>query len=399
MGKKSIKEKYKKFTKDELADEIKRFIKEFNRVPITKDFEKLNGYPSRKTFTNIFGNFNDAIKYAGFEPIGVNFRDNKIKYDKNYLLKKIYEYVDIFGKTPRMKDMTKFLGYEPKIYYLKVFGSWNNALTELGLPLNSVSSYSDEVLESEFKRFIQENGRVPTFREFNNNSYPSFWCYQNRFGSWNDAVKAYGYKVQSDIFNFEVLKTQLLDFCKAIKKKENRDIITVTEIQNYKEIPSYSCFCKHLKLNDYTIKSFLNENGFDIPKEGHGLNFTYLDGEKIKSQHELNFSNYLRNKNLEYNLDYFRDVKYKNFTDNYKGNMNCDYVIKFNNEIIYIEIAGMLRDHKKSYLNNIPITSKSCEIYRQKLSKKEDMLKKQGIKYYILFPVDINEKFLNTIFY
>ena len=45
-----------KFKKEFLINEIKRFVSEFNKIPTPKDFEKLEGYPSRKTFTNHFGN-------------------------------------------------------------------------------------------------------------------------------------------------------------------------------------------------------------------------------------------------------------------------------------------------------------------------------------------------------
>jgi hypothetical protein len=399
MGKRTANNKYKKYTKDELSNEIKRFVDEFEKVPTSKDFEKLEGYPSRKTFTNIFGNFNDAIRYAGFEPVGMNHRDNKIKYNKEYLLNKITENIDTYEKIPTMKDMTKFLGYEPKIYYYEIFGSWNNALQELNLPLNQISHYTDEFLESEFRRFISEYGRIPTFREFNNNEYPSFWCYQNRFGSWNNAVKAYGYNIQSDLYNFEVLKDQLLNFCRNIKLNEKRNIITISDIENCKEIASYSCFRKHLKNNGYSIKSFLNEYGFDMLDEGSGMNYTFKDGEKIRSQYEFYFSNYLRNNlSLKYNINYFRDVKYKLFIDNYNKNSNCDYVINLNNKILYIEIAGMLRDHKKHYLQNKSIKYKTRNNYRINLYNKETMLKNNNLNYYILFPSDLTNQYLDSIF-
>lgn len=399
MGKRAIKDKYIKYTKDELSSEIKRFVDEFDKIPIGKDFEKLKGYPSRKTFTNVFGNFNDAIRYAGFKPIGMNHRDNKIKYNKEFLLSKIKEYININKKVPTMKDMTIFLGYEPKIYYIEVFGSWNNALQELNLPLNQVSHYSDEFLESEFHRFVAEHGRIPTYMEFNNSEYPSFWCYQNRFESWNNAVKSYGYNIQSDIYNFEVMKEQLLKFCHKIKKNENRTIITISDIEKCDELPSYSCFRKHFKNNGYTIKSFLNEYGYDIPNEGSGMNYTFEDGEKVGSQYEFIFSNYLRkNLNLQYNVDYFRDVKYKTFIKEYNKNSNCDYVININNKILYIEIAGILRDYKNFYLQDKPIIYKTRENYRINLHNKEKALIINHLDYYILFPSDLTNEYLDSIF-
>lgn len=116
------------------------------------------------------------------------------KYNKEYLLNLIFDFKNKYGKVPTIKELHKELGLDYKLYYQKVFGSWNNALKEANLPLNSVSQYDDEFLHSEFERFVKTNSRIPTYAEFNNSEYPSFWCYQSRFGSWNKAVVAYGYE-------------------------------------------------------------------------------------------------------------------------------------------------------------------------------------------------------------
>ncbi len=399
MGKRISNNKYIKYSKDELINEIKRFVNEFKRIPISKDFEKLNGYPSRKTFFNIFGNFNDAIRCAGFKPIGINHKDNKIKYNKEYLSDKIFEFIEVYNKIPTIKEMNLFVDFDVKQYYTKIFGSWSKTLIELQLPLNQVVHHSNEFLESEFHRFVKENRRIPIFREFNNSGYPSFWCYQNRFGSWNNAVKAYGYEVQSDIYNFDNLSKQLIEFCIKIRNKENRNIILIKEIENCKEIASYSCFRKHLKKNGYSLKSFLNQYGFDILNEGCGLNYTFLDGEKVNSSYEYEFSNYLKNiLKLTYNVDYYREIKYKDFITDYKGNMNCDYIINYNGRKIYIEVAGLLKSEKKDTFRIDIYDSKSKEKYRQKLVDKEKMFINAGLEYYILFTCDLNEEYLSKIF-
>ena len=392
-----------KFKKEFLINEIKRFVSEFNKIPTPKDFEKLESYPSRKTFTNHFGNFNNVVIEAGFKPVYISLemkRERDLKtYTKDFLINEIHRFIKEFNRVPIAKDFDSNINYPSRDKYRKIFGNWSNALLEANLPLNHVFYYTDEFLESEFNRFVKENGRIPIFREFNNSEYPSFWCYQNRFGSWNNAVKAYGYEIQSDVYNFEVLKNKLLEFCYNIKNTENRNIITVSDIENCDELPSYSCYRKHLKNNGYSIRSFLNEYGFDIPKEGRGMNYTFEDGEKTSSQHEFNFSNYLRNNlNLQYNIDYFRDIKYKKFIKGYNKNSNCDYVINLNNKVLYIEIAGILRDYKNFYIQNIIINSKSREDYRINLYNKEKLLKDNCLNYHILFPFDLNEEYLDAIF-
>ncbi len=70
--------KHKRYTKEILIEEIKRFVNEFNKIPTPKSFEKLKGYPSRKTFTNHFEHFNDAVRLAGYEVESLGTNEKKI---------------------------------------------------------------------------------------------------------------------------------------------------------------------------------------------------------------------------------------------------------------------------------------------------------------------------------
>lgn len=385
--------------KDEfLLNEIKRFISEFNKIPIQSDFENLDGYPSRKTFSNHFGSFNEAIRLAGYEPVDLSMKEKSEKHNKEYLLKIIRDYYKKYNKTPTMKELTKEIGYEPKHYYVEIFGKYNNAILELGLPLNSVSHYDDEFLHSEFERFVKENGRIPAYSEFNNSEYPSFWCYQNRFGSWNNAVRSYGYDACFDEYTFDNIKNGLIKMCNEIYNTENRKIISVEDINNCEYTPKYSCCLKHIKKNGTTIRKLLRECGFDYCKSSMGMIYEFEDGERTVSKYEFDFSRFLRENGFTFNKKYFRDVKYKTLDNKYNGNMNCDYCIIINNSRVYIEIAGYLRDHKKDFIQDIQIKDKLKEQYRIKLMQKEQMLKDNNLEYYILFPSDLQEDFLLSIF-
>jgi hypothetical protein len=188
--------------------------------------------------------------------------------------------------------------------------------------------------------------------------------------------------------------------CEFIFSKEQRKIITYKDINKNNHMQHTNSYNKiFLKELGMTLRDYVQSIGFDFAQEGNGLNHTFEDGEKTRSQYELNFSIYLREIiGLKYNNDYYRDVKYKTFTLKYKGLMNCDYVIIYKNKIIYIEIAGILCNYKEWYLNNKPLNSKSKEKYRLKLREKENMLKDAGLEYYILFPCDLNEDIYKKIF-
>ena len=183
--------------------------------------------------------------------------------------------------------------------------------------------------------------------------------------------------------------------------EENRNFTTTREIHENSNWASYGTLDKMCKkyYNENLIK-YLARYGIIFGKQGHGLNYDFDDGEHATSQFEYMFSKHLKENGFVYNKDYFRDVRYSKFIENYDGNMNCDYVIHVGNEILYIEIAGIIADYKTWYYDDKIITqSKSKEKYRIKLKEKEKMLKDNKLKYFILFPCDLtNENFEKIIY-
>lgn len=228
-----------KYKKKFLLDEIHRFYQEFDRIPLASDFECLEGYPSRRTFSNHFGSFDDAILQAGFIPT----RHKILKYNNtDFLIGEIYRYIKEYGVIPTGDDMDANEDYPSRHYFRKMFGNWNNALRAADLPVRHVHQYEDSFLESEFHRFVKENSRVPCISDFNNSEYPSFWCYQNRFGSWNQAVVHYGYepndsKTKYTLNDGEICASQyeliVSQWLKERNIRYDRDINYVDFIKNY----------------------------------------------------------------------------------------------------------------------------------------------------------------------
>ncbi len=192
----------------------------------------------------------------------------------------------------------------------------------------------------------------------------------------------------------------LSDFDKQIDdillflKENNRNFTTSREINEGTRWASYGTLSKmcqkyyHIKLVDYLL-----DKGIYLGKQGRGLDYTFDDGEHTTSFYEYLFSKFLKENGYIYGKTYFRDVKYSSFISNYKGNMNCDYVIHTDKGILYIEIAGIIEFYKTWYYQDKTITqSKSKEKYRTKLKEKETMLKNYGLNYFILFPCDLTEK-------
>lgn len=318
------KKRHGKYTKAFLIKELQRFYKETGKVPISAYFENNKDFPSRKTFSNQFGSFGNALIEAGFDYRGIeNFQRKKslppniIQFNKEQVKEYIDNYINKYGEVPYLTDLDKIPNSPTTGDIRRLFGSYENALKEWGYTGKAVN-YTDEDLKNHFLSFVKIHGRIPMLKEFNNNSsYPSFWCYQNRFGSWNKAVEFYGFKPNSD---------------------------------------------------------------------GVGFNHCFDNGEIVKSSYEYDISTYLRNRGIKYQ----RDVLYSKYILNYKGKMNCDYVIENKEKLKFIEVAGFITNNKNK---------SSIELdYTRRFKQKETILKKSNLDYLVIYPRDLKSKTLDEIF-
>ena len=188
--------------------------------------------------------------------------------------------------------------------------------------------------------------------------------------------------------------------CDKIYEKENRKTVMTKDIEKYSEL-NVGCGAirKVLSLANKTLREVVAEYGFVLQNEGNGLVYHFADGETTKSSYELMFTNKLREYGYKYNIDYQRDVRYRTFINYYDGLLDCDYVIKnVNGENVYIELAGMLKSYENKYNTVEEIKSNSKRKYAIKLHEKEEMLKEYELKYYILFPLELEENKMDELF-
>lgn len=107
------------------------------------------------------------------------------------------------------------------------------------------NKYTEEFLISELHRFVDEHGRIPVKYEMTANSgYISNATYDRRFGSWNNALKVAGLKLNKT----QEKRTGLENCCICGNlKKENQKWIT-SGLQN-NEVMCIRCYKK--SFNDY----------------------------------------------------------------------------------------------------------------------------------------------------
>ena len=192
----------KTYSREELIELLQNFYEETGIVPNSLFMEKHSkeyGHPSRKTFVNKIGgnSWKDILLICGLDPNKTktfSMREKQPHDNKEFLINLVHEFIDKNNKVPTLKEISEYYGVSLKDCIKRHFGGWNNCLIELGLSLNSVQHYTDEELDNAFLGFVNEFGRVPSIRDFNNTGRPSFWCYQNRYGSWAEACIHYGFE-------------------------------------------------------------------------------------------------------------------------------------------------------------------------------------------------------------
>ncbi|PAV30154.1 hypothetical protein CIL05_06720 [Virgibacillus profundi] len=187
------------------------------------------------------------------------------------------------------------------------------------------------------------------------------------------------------------LKQDIQKLCDDIYQREGRRNISLSDINECDDClfsGTYNRYFKH-EMN-MTIGQYIESIGFYPNREGVGMIYEFDDGETTYSKFEYQVSSFLKDKNYEYE----RDVLYSTFIDDYDGHKDCDYTINHNGEIWYVEVAGMLDYSKVNRYKDDYIREK----YKTGLTEKETMLKANNVNYTIIYPEDL-KKPLDEVFY
>ena len=317
-------------TYEEWLEILKNKIKETSKIPTIRDFNKYD-LPSSRYFVTHAKKLNNKVKDFN------TFIEYELQMKPRYFMSKemateiILKAVKEIGHSPTKIELAPYIC---ESVVKRIWGTLNNMKIELGL----------EIL---------------------------------------------GYNGNENHHDIEELKPILLKGCKEIINS-GYTTITTKNIENMCPV-SFSTVEKEFKRHNSCVREFLKENNIPYQASGQGYVHYYEDEEKTASIYEYEFTNKLREYGFIYNDTYVRDIRYKEFIKDYSGLLNCDYKILYKDRIIYVEIAGLLRDYDKYYYSNKIIKSKSKEKYRLKLMQKERMLKDSNLDYFILFPSDLKD--------
>lgn len=110
---------------------------------------------------------------------------------KEAMITELQRLANSLGTTPGLREMDQHGSFGSKTYQDK-FGSWNEAILQAGLTPNQGHNIPKEDLLDELKRLSDELGRTPTSRDMKESGCYGDSVFVNTFGSWNNAVTEAG---------------------------------------------------------------------------------------------------------------------------------------------------------------------------------------------------------------
>jgi superfamily II DNA or RNA helicase len=188
----------KDYDKKTLIAQLQAEGKLLGRAPTSTDVmasSKARRTASNKTFLVMFGSWNDALTAAGFKVIE---RDNS----REGLIAQLQSEAKRLRRTPFMTDMdvsSKACRTATGGTFMRVFGSWNDALLAAGLEINRARSYTKEALVTQLQNEAKRLGRTPTqphiIRASKEKRTANVKVFIDEFGSWNEALTTAGLEV------------------------------------------------------------------------------------------------------------------------------------------------------------------------------------------------------------
>lgn len=378
---------------DELCEMWESYNKEYGKYPNSVTCNNNFNLPSWTRVKDICGD-----RFKEFKEVYSLGKPSADKY--SYYCDLIKEFAKELGRTPTIKELRNSNKGIPEYRWLvnncpdKNVNNFNDFVTYLNMKPKYFTT-KEMATKIVLEKIKKNNGQIkasdfknPTESEIGHGTINRIW------GSFNNMLTDLKIPI-NQIGRTELVKplvqmeSEIKQLCEYLHNKNGHKLVTITDIENCEWCSRSSTYNRaFLKEYNMTIGEYITNLGYKVNDAGMGMVYEFEDGEITTSKYEYAFTNFLRKNNIKYS----RNIKYKDFVSNYKGNKDCDYVIESNGEVYYVELAGMLRDYKSIEHAQSLKLHYIHQKYLKDLLDKEEMLKESKVKYYILFPHQITDE-------
>lgn len=215
----------------QLIEDLREFADELGHRPSQNEMNEEGPYTAER-YRRRFGSWNEAIETAGMTP----WEPSAIPEDE--LLDALESLADAVDReVPSAKDMDESGPYSAATYRAR-FGGWDDALRAAGYePENRRRIYSEEDVVEAIRSLAEELGRPPTSREMDERGAVSSVLAWQRFGSWDDALRASGYDPGNRRLHYE--ESDVAEAIRAVTDALGR-IPTTDEFDDHEAAPMKS---------------------------------------------------------------------------------------------------------------------------------------------------------------
>lgn len=297
-----IKEPYKRppdYSEEQVLSEIKRVWDKLGYTPTYNEFGRESKI-STGVVARRFGNWVKAIDvFCQKKGYSIKRRNGSFTHSNEGIL--LNELTEIKRKiTSDILTYKKYraLGGSYSIgTFQNQFGSWKKAINMIGLNDGHSGKYSNEELFNEMQRVWEGLGEQPSYKEMSKRGNISGQAYQNRFGSWTNAIYAFcedrsnlNDNQDSEYDNDATInKGFLLDSNRVLSDKEDishqkieRKVIDVIEKTTYRNISPKLRFMV-LQKDNFTCQSCgrtRKEDGVKLEVD-HKIPYSKEGGETV----------------------------------------------------------------------------------------------------------------------
>lgn len=413
------------YSKDFLVDEFHRYYQLYGKYPLLRDFDKVDGFPSSNPYVANWNTYSDFLKDVGVvskdnvdgwyiqdeellrnhyeygskeyildnlliertwntvkkkaSKLGIKRKACRSPFSKEELINKLIEFYKENNRPPKTSDCM-MNGLPSRKVFMNKFGSWNTALKEAGLTINTDFNVDKEEIIARAFAFHKINGRSPYSREILKSNTPLY----NHWKSYDDFLISINLPLNRKKRNPKIkTNDELLYDYKDLYNSLGR-IPLANDIDNCEELASFSTYIKRFK-NYENIWQLCNiEESINILKKTtYGSICLDKNGDICKSLAEMVITNLF----IDNKIPFIKELNYKEIFPDYSGKtLVMDWYLP--NENIAIEYFGLYR--KKQ---NTGIASS----YRDKTKKKIEIFQKYNVPLIDLYQEDLNEIYLSRV--
>lgn len=236
-----------RFLDEDFEDLFIEFYLVNGYTPISSELGK-NGLPTTTTIKRRLNlTYNEFLDKIGLPKNKISTKPKT----REEMLRDLRILEQELGRTPTTEDLIGREDIKGKGTYSSEFGTWTNALIEAGIKPIWRPLTNGELI-TELRRFYKDNGRSPTTRD---NLKYGWATFSTRFGTWNNALTSAGLPLNDNIYG---IKTEGKDgfTYDSISESIIADWLYNHEIEYESHVPYHRNLIADFKAGEYYIEFF-----------------------------------------------------------------------------------------------------------------------------------------------